>query len=113
MAPSELRYRGVRPEVDTTEAAELDILDLGVSYPLLVRIALNLKALPVSTADRLAGNIRIREIEGLDVLFHIQLQERVQVIMICGLRRPTPEDPTEALLNRLGPLAILRGATGL
>lgn len=113
MGKGALRYRGVTPVVDTTEAAEWDIADLGLSDTALDRIAHNLKALPVSPADRTTGQIHIREIEGIDVLFHMHREERLQVILICGLRRPTPEEPTEALLNRLGPLAILRSATGI
>ena len=113
MARGTLRYRGVIPVVDTTEAAEWDIAELGLSDDRLERIARRLAALPVATADRVVGAIRIREVAGLDILVHIHREERLEVITICGLRRPTPDDPTEAILKRLGPLAILRGATGL
>ncbi len=110
---SSIRYRGLTPVVDTTEAAEWDVADLGLSDADLDRIALNLRELPVSTADRTVGAIRVRESDGLDILFHIQREERLEVITICGLRRPTPDDPTEAILKRLGALAIIRSATGL
>lgn len=113
MTTSPLRYRGLTPVVDTTEAAEWDIAELGMSDTDLDRIALNLRALPVSTVDRAVGSIRIRESDGLDILFHIHREERLEVITICGLRRPTPDDPTEAILKRLGALAIIRGATGV
>ena len=113
MARSALRYRGIRPEVDTTQAAEWDISDLGVSDADLELIARNLCILPNATMDRVVGNVRVREIAGLDVIFIFGRQDEEFIITICGLRRPSPTNPTEALLKRMEPLATLRGALGL
>lgn len=113
MVRSALRYRGIKPEVDTTEAAEWDVADLGISDAVLEGIARSLCSLPASSVDRVVGSVRIREVGGLDVLFVLSREGHKQVITICGIRRQTPDEPTEVLLKRLGQLAIIRGATGL
>lgn len=113
MAKSPLRYRGVEPVVDTTLPAEWDIAGLGVSDADLEVIATNLYALPNASMDRVVGSVRVREIMGLDVLFVFGRQDRLLIITICGLRRPTPDDPTEAILKRMGKLATIRGALGI
>ncbi len=63
--------------------------------------------------DRVVGSVRVSEVLGLDVLFIFGRQDRLLIITICGLRRPTPEEPSEAILKRMGKLATITGALGV
>lgn len=113
MAKSALRHRGVRVEVDTTEIAEWDIASIQIAEDVLERIARNLKTVTHSDRDRVVGDVRVREIEGYDIVFFLGMQDGVMVVTIGKVAIPDPDNATETLLKKLGPLAILRGATGL
>ena len=113
MTDSPFRYRGLQVAVDTTETAEFDRELYDITAAAFEAIGTSLARLPHSVDDRLVGDIRIREIDGIDVIFLLSREDATLVATIIGLRPPTPNDPTDAILKRLGTLAILRGASGL
>mgnify|MGYP006909078763 CR=1 FL=1 len=110
---SEFRYRGVKTLVDTTDTAEFDIASIPVSEETLTKIARNLKALPHSPRDRVVGDVRLREVENLDIVFFITRELDAVVVNIGGVVIPDPNNPTEEVLKKLGTMAILRGAVGI
>lgn len=113
MARSPVRHRRVRTVVDAVESADLDMAHYAISEDTLRRIALNLRDHPFSAEDRVVGDIRIREVAGLDVIFIISREESALVITIGGLRPPDPKQPSERILKFLAKLAIFRGASGV
>ncbi|MCF6232125.1 MAG: hypothetical protein L3J36_03335 [Rhodobacteraceae bacterium] len=54
-----------------------------------------------------------RELEGYDVAFIVGRDLDTLVITIGAVEVPDPDNPIEALLQKLGPLAIFRGASGV
>ena len=113
MARSVIRDRGLSVVVDTTEVAEWDIAGYRVSDAALERIASRLAAVTHSPEDRVVGDVRVRELEGMDVIFTLSREPRLIVVTIGGVRPPDAEKPTEAILKALGTIATLEGSSGI
>lgn len=113
MTGSAFRVRGIQIVVDTTEQAEFDVAGYQIGDAAMERIARRLKAMPFSSQDRVVGDIRVRLLEGYDVIYIVGRELDKLVVTIGGLRPPDPNDPTENILHRLGMVAMFRGATGV
>lgn len=98
--------------MDTTEQAEFDVAGYQIGDATMERIAARLKAVPLSSQDRVVGDIRVRLLEGYDVIFIVGRGLDRFVVTIGGVRPPDANDPTEKILQRLGIVAIFRGAWG-
>lgn len=59
-----MRYRGIRFVVDTTHTAELEIKGYQISDAALARAEEALIQVPVSASDTVAGDLRLRTIDG-------------------------------------------------
>jgi hypothetical protein len=110
---SVIRDRGLKVVVDTTEVAEWDLAGYRLPDSAVERIASRLAAVPHSPEDRVVGDVRVRELEGMDVIFTISREPGLIVVTIGGVRPPDPETPTEGILKALGHIATFRGAIGL
>ncbi|MDF0602943.1 hypothetical protein P1J78_19545 [Psychromarinibacter sp. C21-152] len=99
--------------MDTTEKAEFEIRGLQIPDSTMERIASRLRDVTFSFEDRVVGAVRVRELEGYEVVFLVGREDQTLVVTIGAVEVPNPDDPVEAVLKRLGPLAILRGASGL
>ncbi|MGR3313139.1 hypothetical protein [Roseovarius indicus] len=113
MSDSVFRYRGLKVVVDTTEKAEFDAKSLRLGDKTMERIGRELAETSFSPRDRVVGDVRVREIEGYDVAFVNGREDSRLVITIGRIERPDPDNPLEEVLKKLGPLAILRGASGV
>ena len=113
MEESVFRARGVSVVVDTTSVAEFDIADLRIADDVAERIGRQLYSVPFSIRDRVINGVRVRLIEGYDVIFVVGREPHALVVTIGGLRLPDPENPTERLLQKLETIAMFRGVTGL
>ncbi|SIN97016.1 hypothetical protein [Vannielia litorea] len=110
---SEFTRRGVKVVAETTEKAEFDIRCYHITDAAMDRIAARLKEALFSPDDRVVGDLRIRELEGYDVVHFVGRDGDRIVVTIAQLRVPDPDNPTERILEKLGRAAIFRGATGL
>ena len=110
---SNIRHRGIEIHVDTTAMAELDIKGFQLSDQSLDRIARQLKQVPFSQTDRLADGLRIREIDGYDVIYIVSRHRLDVIVTIAGVRLPSATEPTERVLRKLNFLAMVRSALGL
>ena len=99
--------------VDTTEKAEFDIKGYQIADATMETIASQLRDVSLSRRDRVVGDARVREIDGYDIVFIIGRQDDTMVITIGAVIFPDPRNPTEELLQKLGSIAIFRGALGL
>ncbi len=113
MSDSVFRYRGLKVVVDTTEKAEFDIKGYQISDARMERIGARLRESALSRQDRIVGDIRVREMEGYDVVFIVGREGDTLVITIGAVEVSDPDNPIEKILQKLGPVAIFRGATGL
>ena len=113
MSNSPYRSRGIGVVVDTTRLAEEDAQKLGIDERSLARIGNSLRDVPVSPSDREVNGVRIRLMAGLDVVFIVGREPDNIVVTIGGFRTANSNDPTEKLVQRLGIVAIFRGATGV
>jgi len=93
--------------------AELDIKGFQLSDPFLDRIARQLKLVPFSESDRLAEGLRIRQIDGYDVICVLSRDHSDVIVTIAGIRLPSVTNPTERILRKLNFLAMVRSALGL
>jgi len=110
---SEFIRRGVKVVAETTEKAEFDIRGYQITDAAMDQIAARLKEVLFSSEDRCVGDLRIRELEGYDVVHFVGRDGDRIVVTIAQLRVPDPDNPTERILEKLGRAAIFRGATGL
>lgn len=99
--------------IDTTEKAEFDIMGYQIPDATMEAIASQLRDVSFSRRDRIVGDVRVRECDGYDIVFIIGREENTMVITIGAVILPDPQSPTEELLQKLGPIAIFRGALGL
>ncbi|MGR3378205.1 hypothetical protein [Salipiger abyssi] len=113
MPESFFRYRGVRPVLDTTDQAEWDVAGYQISEAMMQRIARRLTSVMFSNEDRVVGPVRVRELEGFDVMFTVHRDGPEVVITIGGLRPPDAKNPTEEILKKLDVVATFRGALGI
>ena len=113
MSEKLFRYRGVSVVVDTTETAEFDIALHGVGPRDLEAIHRSLTTVILSESDRSVGPVRIREIAGLDIAFLTTREADRIVITIGAIQPPSADDPMEEVLNRIGVIAMFRGAAGV
>lgn len=113
MTESAFRHRGLRVVVDTTEKAEFDIRGYQIGTAMMERIAGRLCAVVFSPEDRVVGDVRVRLLEGYDIIFFVARDRDVIVVTIGGVRVPDKAKPTEGILKSLGLAAILRGASGV
>lgn len=113
MDDSAFRYRGLKVVVDTTEKAEFAIKGYQISDARMERIARRLRESAFSSADRIVGDIRVRELEGYEVVFIVGRDRDTLVITIGAVEVPNADNPIEEILQKLGPVAIFRGASGV
>ncbi len=113
LSDSAFRYRGLKVVIDTTEKAEFDIKGYQISDARLERIGRRLRESALFRADRIIGDIRIRRLEGYDVVFIVGRESDTLVITIGAVEVPDPNNPIEVILQKLGYIAIFRGASGL
>lgn len=99
--------------VETTEKAEFDIKGYQIPDATMDRVAARLKESLFSPGDRIVGDLRIRELEGYDVVHFVGRDADGIVITIGHVRTPDPYNPTEQILEKLGMAAMFRGVTGL
>lgn len=113
MSENPFRYRGLKVVIDTTEKAEFDAAGLRLGDKVMERIGRELLETSFSPRDRVAGDVRVREIQGYDVAFINGREDGTLVITVGRIERPDPANPLEEVLKKLGPLAIFRGASGI
>ncbi|MEM6488813.1 MAG: hypothetical protein AAF677_11200 [Pseudomonadota bacterium] len=109
---SAFRHRGVRVVVDTTAEAEFDRQGYGVPDAVMERIADRLSAVTFSPEDRTVGAVRVRVIEGLDVIFLLTREGSKIVVTIGGVRPHQPGSATERLIRSVGLVGAVRSALG-
>lgn len=100
-------------EVETTEVAEFDIQGYQISDATMERIGKRLKAVTISPEDRVEGHVRVRHLEGYEVMFVITRFEKQLVITIGGLVYTDKQDPEGSALKLIEKIATFRGAIGL
>jgi len=113
LTESAFRYRGLKVVVDTTEKAEFAIKGYQIGDARMERIARRLRVSAFLQDDRIVGDIRVRELEGYDVAFIVGRDRDTLVITIGAVEVPNPDNPIEELLQKLGSVAIFRGASGV
>lgn len=113
MSETAFRHRGLRVVVDTTEKAEFSIRGYQISDAMMERVARQLRESVFLGTARSFGDLWIREIEGYDFVYLIGREQDKLVFTIGAVEPVDPENPIDAILDKLGPLALLRGATGL
>ena len=77
------------------------------------RIGARLKAVTFSPEDQIEGGVRIRRLEGYDVLFLVTRDSNVAYITIGGVILAEGSDPRASALKLAEKIATLRGAVGL
>lgn len=107
-----LRHRGRRVFVDTTHSAEIEIKGYQVPDAQLALAADRLAAMPVGPDDLVAGDVRVREIDGYDYLYFIGVNDDAAVVTIGSV---VPHDSARSaeVLKKLGKVAIFRGSFGV
>ena len=113
MSDRPLRFRGLKVRVDTTEVAEWDISGFSVTDEMLDRISNRLAAETHSGEDRVVGDVRVRLLEGMDVIFSLSREHALIVATICGMRPPDPEKPTEQIIYAMQQGGSLRSFLGI
>lgn len=113
MARSPFRFRGVKTYIDTSEKAEWDMAGFQVPESARTRLANRLLATPYSSQDRVTGDVRIRELEGYEVLFSVIRVDRDLVITIGGLEPIDENARASDALESMNLVATIRGALGI
>ena len=108
-----ISQRGKPVQVCTTDTAEWDIADYGVSETLLEVIGQSLAAVPVSERDLVEGTVRYRQFGEFVVVFHHATSEDAFIVDICGIRPPLELEKGEQFMKALEKLSKLRGAFGV
>ncbi len=88
--------------VDTTLTAEFDIEAIGLGTDTLASVSQDLQTNSTSNDDRIVGDMRVRQIGDVDVMFFNAREARDLVVTICGFRRPDPTNPTEKVMRLAG-----------
>lgn len=110
---SGFRRRGLQTVVDTAATAELDFQFLSLTEAELNAIAGSIRALVVSPDDETLGSLRVRRIDGRDVVFEIVPTEVEIVAMVMRVLKPDPERSTATLLSAMTATATFRSAFGI
>lgn len=115
---SKIRNRGLSVFVDTLRPAELDIQGYQISDSTLEKIANQLTSVPFSNSDTEqtadgAKGLRIRRLEGYDVMFSVSREADALVITIAGVVLPQEESTTERVRKAAEAVGTLRGALGV
>ncbi|WP_308916820.1 hypothetical protein [Jannaschia sp. LMIT008] len=105
--------RGLPVRVVTTEQAEFDIAQFGLSERVVEAIGKNLQEVAFSPRDREVAGIRIRELHGYEVMFLTTKVGNAFEVAVGSIRPPDPSDPVDEKLKRLGFLATFRSAFGI
>jgi len=113
MSDSGFRHRGIEVVVDTTLPAEFDMAGFQLSENFARNLVHRLRTVTFSATDRCHGIVRIREIDGYDVLFVVGREEKTVVITIGGVLIAESRSTTQELMQRANAIATLRGALGI
>jgi hypothetical protein len=105
--------RGIKVEVETTEAAELDIVLYGMDETTVAKAGRSLANLPLMRNDMRLDGINIRAVDGVDVAFIVSRTQDASVVTIIRFWPAAERDAMVELIKGLNWLATLRGATGI
>lgn len=112
-ADSPFARRGVKVEVETTEAAELDIILYDIDEATIEKAGRSLANLPLMREDIRVDGINIRPVDQIDVAFIVSRTEAASVVTIIRFWPEAERDAKIELIKALNWLATLRGATGI
>lgn len=105
--------RGIIVEVETIEPAELDLQMYEFDEEAVNKVGRSLANLPVMQEDAHVGAINIRAVDGIDVAFIISRTEAASVVTIIRFWPKTERDAMMKMMQSLGWIAMMRGATGI
>ena len=107
------RRRGIGASVDTTEAAELDVLLYEIPEDTVDEIGRSLSNLPVSKDDTAFGPLLRREVTGVNAYFLPLLDRNDDLVLLVVAIRPVDQSNKISAAEITSLIASLRGATGI